>query len=246
MRTPGRKEIEEALRLLRRAVDLDPTYARAFSNLSLCCWIFISQGFGHRDDPLVADIVQAAQKGLALASHDSEVVVVAARTVGLPGGDLETAVALIEKAIVLNPNNAEAFRLGAVLYGHLGQTEKAVEYQKRGDRLNPVYGGWNGSMGYVIAYFGAGAHEKVLEWTARILSERPNSAGALRYRAASLALVGRVQEARQVVARILGQTPDYTVAEVRRHHEFDMNSPFKGPGVTESLYRGLRLAGLPE
>jgi hypothetical protein len=33
---------------------------------------------------------------------------------------------------------------------------------------------------------------------------------------------------------------------VRRHFEFNMNSPFKKPGVTESLYRGLRLAGLPE
>lgn len=35
-------------------------------------------------------------------------------------------------------------------------------------------------------------------------------------------------------------------ASVRRHHEFDMHRPFKVPGVTESLYRGLRLAGLPE
>jgi hypothetical protein len=97
----------------------------------------------------------------------------------------------------------------------------------------------------VIAYFGVGAHDEVLEWTARILSERPNAAAPLRYRAASLALVGRIEEAREVVGRVLAQTPKYTVAEVRRHHEFDMHSPFKVPGVTESLYRGLRLGGLP-
>ena len=52
--------------------------------------------------------------------------------------------------------------------------------------------------------------------------------------------------------RITGQLIDASdgthlwVAEVRRHHEFDMGSPFKTAGVTESLYRGLRLAGLPE
>ena len=101
-------------------------------------------------------------------------------------------------------------------------------------------------MGYVIAYFGIGDHEKVLDWTARILREKPNVAPALRYRAASLALLGRVEEAHEVVARILKQTPGYTIGDVRRHHEFDMHRPFKMPGVTESLYRGLRLAGLPE
>jgi hypothetical protein len=101
-------------------------------------------------------------------------------------------------------------------------------------------------MGYPIAYFGAGDHEKVVDCTARMLRERPNVVGALRYRAASLALLGHVDEAHQVIARILEQTPNCTVSEVRRHHEFNMNSPFKKPGVAESLYRGLRLAGLPE
>jgi hypothetical protein len=101
-------------------------------------------------------------------------------------------------------------------------------------------------MAYPIAYFGVGDHEKVVDWTARILRERPNVAGALRYRAASLALLGRTDEARRVIARLLEHALGYTVSEVRRHHEFDMNSPFKRPGVAESLYRGLRLAGLPE
>ena len=98
----------------------------------------------------------------------------------------------------------------------------------------------------MIAHFGVGAHDQVIDWTQRILSEWPNAAPALRYRAASLALLGRIVEAHEVVARILRQTPGYTIGDVRRHHEFDMNKPFKRPGVTESLYRGLRLAGLPE
>ena len=101
-------------------------------------------------------------------------------------------------------------------------------------------------MAYPVAYFGVGDHEKVVDWTARILREHPNFAGALRYRAASLALLGRTDEARRVIARLLEHAPGYTVSEVRRHHEFDMNCPFKKPGVAESLYRGLRLAGLPE
>ena len=159
---------------------------------------------------------------------------------------MDTGVALVEKAIELNPNSAVAFRTGAALYGFLGQAGKAVEYAQRADRLNPLDSGWNGNLGYVIAYFGTGQHGKVLDWTARILREKPNVAVALRYRAASLALLGRLEEAHEVVAHILKQTPDYTVEDVRRLHEFDMHRPFKVPGVSESYYRGLRLAGLPE
>jgi len=127
-----------------------------------------------------------------------------------------------------------------------GEVEKAIEHQQQCERLNPLGTQWGGNVAYAIAYFGVGDHEKVVDWTARILRERPNAAPAMRYRAASLALLGRAEEARQVVVRLLEHAPGYSISEVRRHHEFDMNSPFKKPGVTEALYRGLRLAGLPE
>jgi adenylate cyclase len=246
MQIQGRKEVNEALRLYRCAVELDPSYARALALLSGCCFAFVSQGFGHRDNPQVSDMVHLAQKAVALAAGDSDVIVIAAHVLALPGGDMDAGVALADKAIELNPNNALAFRIGALLHGYLSQVEQAVDYARRADRLNPLDFGWNGNLGYVIAYFGIEDHEKVLRWTAQILLGRPHAAPALRYRAASLALLGRVEEAQEVVARILKQTPGYTIKDVRRHHEFDMNSPFKLPGVTESLYRGLRLAGLPE
>jgi adenylate cyclase len=188
-----------------------------------------------------------AQRALALDPADSGVVAIAAIVLGLPGDDMETGLALAEKAIGLNRNNAEAFRAGAVLYAYKGEIDKAVEHQQQGERLSPLDAGWgHGNVAYPIAYFGVGEHEKVVDWTARILREHRNVAPALRYRAASLALLGRTDEARQVIARLLEHAPGYTVSEVRRHLEFDMNSPFKRPGVAESLYRGLRLAGLPE
>jgi TolB-like protein/class 3 adenylate cyclase len=246
MRTLRRPEVEQALSLLRQAVQIDPSYARGMANLSLCCWIFIAQGFGHRDTPLVADIIELARTAVALDPADSEVLAIAAATFGVPGDDMETGLALAEKAIGLNRNNADAFRVAGLLCAFRGEVERAVEHQQQAERLNPLDPGWTGTMTYPIAYFGVGDHEKVVDWTARLLRERPNVVGALRYRAASLALLGRIDEARQVIARILEQTPNCTIAEVQRHHEFNMNSPFKKPGVTESLYRGLRLAGLPE
>jgi tetratricopeptide (TPR) repeat protein len=246
VRLSGRSEVDQALRLFRQAVELDPHYARALGLLSGCCFAFISQGFGHRDDPQVSDLVQLAQRAVALDAGDSDVVAIAAHVLALPGGDMEAGAALVEKAISLNSNSALVFRMGAMLHGFLVQVEKTVDYAQRADRPNPLDSGWTGHMGYVLAYFGTGQHDKVLDWTARVLREKPNIVPALRYRAASLALQGRVEEAQEVVARILKQRPGYTIGDVRRHHEFDMHSPFTMPGVTDALYCGLRLAGLPE
>jgi len=245
-RTLRRPEIEQALGLLRQAVRIDPNYARGMAYLSHCCRTYIAQGFGHRDNPLVADMTEVAQKALALDPADSGVVAFAALILGATGDDMETGLALVEKAIGLNRNNAEAFRAGAILYAYRGEIDKVVEHQQQVERLNPLDLSWRRLLAYPIAYFGVGDHEKVVDWTARILRESPNFAGALRYRAASLAFLGRTDEARQVIARLREHAPGYTVSEVRRHHEFDMNSSFKRPGVAESLYRGLRLAGLPE
>jgi TolB-like protein/class 3 adenylate cyclase len=121
MRTLRRPEVEQALGLLRQAVQIDPSYARGMANLSLCCWIFIGQGFGHRDNPLVADIIELARTAVALDPADSEVLAIAAATFGVPGDDMATGLALVEKAIGLNRNNADAFRVGGLLYAFKGE-----------------------------------------------------------------------------------------------------------------------------
>ena len=81
---------------------------------------------------------------------------------------------------------------------------------------------------------------------ARLLRQVPNHAASHRYRAASLGLLGRLEEGRQVVQRLLELVPNFTIARARRHIEFELNNPFKTPGVADALYEGLRRCGVPE
>jgi hypothetical protein len=92
----------------------------------------------------------------------------------------------------------------------------------------------------------AGEYEAVVEWTEKALQDLPDDASPLRYQAASLGLLGRLAEGRQVVQRLLALVPDYTIARARRHIEFDMNNIFRTPGVADSFYEGLRRSGVPE
>jgi adenylate cyclase len=241
-----RESLEEAIGLLRKAIEIDPRYAVAYANLAWCHWLFVAQGWMDRSNPALADLDQLVQTGLMLGRDDSEVLVAVAPLVALPGGDFSRGMALMEKAIRLNPNSAMAFRMAGMLYAFAGDTKSALNSLARADRLNPLEGGVSTNLGYTLAHFVAGNDESVIESTRLTLRDQPNQVPSLRYRAASLGLLGRAEEGRQVVQRILELVPEFTIARARRHIEFDLNNGFKVPGVADRFYEGLRRSGAPE
>ena len=74
-----------------------------------------------------------------------------------------------------------------------------------------------------------------VEWTGKALQDVPNHTASLRYRAASLGLLGRLEEGRQVVRPLLELVPDFTVARARRH--------LQDPGCRRLLLRRSQALG---
>ena len=241
-----RESLEEAIRLLRRAIAIDPGYAVAMAQLAVCQFWLTSQVGLDRSDPALTDMVQHARTALELGGDDPEVLAAIAFLIALPGNDFSTGMALIEKAISLNPNSAGAFRQAGMLHAFAGDSRAALDHLARADRLNPLEGGASHNLGYALAYFAAGEYESVIEWTGKILRDKPNYMTALRYRAASFGLLNRVDEGRQAVRQMRELVPTFTIAWVRKHLEVDLNNAFKKPGVVDALYEGLRRSGTPE
>jgi adenylate cyclase len=238
--------LDEAVRLLRQAIGIDPGYALAFAQLAWCHWAYVAQGWMDRGNPALTGMYDLTRTALELDSEDPEVLAAVAPFVAMPGGDYSAGISLIEKAINLNPNSATAFRTAGMLYAFGGDTRAAIDSLKQADRLNPLEGGVVFNHGYTLAYFVAGEHDSVIECSGRTLRDRANFMPALRYRAASFGLLDRREEGRQVIQRILEQVPDFTIAKARRHIEFDLNNGFKKPGVADAFYEGLRRSGAPE
>ncbi len=172
MRGRSRGEFDQAMRDLRRVVEIHPNYARGLTRLATLCWAYVVQGYLHRDHLLIADMVPLAQKASALDPMDADALAWAGWTTAIAGGDMPSGLELVVKAMSLNPNYAEAYRLAGMLYGYLGEIEKALDCMRHADRLSPLSGRFP-NHGYFVAYFGAGDHEAVLKWTARSLREPP-------------------------------------------------------------------------
>ena len=133
-----RDGLAEAARLLRKAIEIDHTYAPSLAYLALCHWVTVSQGWMDRGNPAVAEMIQLAQAALALDGNDPEVLRIAGAITALPGGDLSGGIALIDRSISLNPNNALAIGTAGMLHAYLGDTESAISYLDRSGRLNPL------------------------------------------------------------------------------------------------------------
>jgi TolB-like protein/class 3 adenylate cyclase len=245
---PARKDsFEEAARLYRRAIVLDPNYALAYALLARTLWLITAYQWAKPTEGELFDYVSLAKTAVQLGQADPETLCVAAHIIALPGGDLEEGIVIVNRALAQNPNSVDALAISGMLRAYSGDTKMAMQHLEEANRLSPLGVRVNFSVfGFYLACFVDGDYSRVLDGTAQALREQPTNVTALRYRVAALSLLGRLEEARRTVARLLAVNSDMTISRCRRHIEVEMKNPFKRPGVVEAYYDGLRLAGLPE
>jgi tetratricopeptide (TPR) repeat protein len=91
-----------------------------------------------------------------------------------------------------------------------------------------------------IAHFAARRFEQAIEWADRALHDQPRLVPQMRVKVATNAHLGRLDEARAELSRMLAVDPKLTIAGFREYFHF------AAPEVLELYATGLRLAGLPE
>jgi TolB-like protein/class 3 adenylate cyclase/tetratricopeptide (TPR) repeat protein len=243
----GKANIEEAARLFRRAIASDPNYGRPYAYLARSLYALVANQWTEPSEDDLAEYVSLARTAVRLGQADPETLRVAAQIVALPGGQLEEGIAVIDKALMQTPNSVEVLAMSGNLRAYAGDTEIAFLHLKKADRLTPPGVHANGKcFGFSVACFVDGDYTGVIHWTAQSLQIVSANVMILRYRAAALALLGRLSEAHETVKQMLILSPSLTISRCRRFIEVEMRNPFRRPGVVEAYYEGLRLAGLPE
>jgi tetratricopeptide (TPR) repeat protein len=176
--------------------------------------------------------VDLARQALGAAADDPGVLGRAAMVLGRFGEDIDAAIALIDRALALNPSFAFAWYWSGWLRLFAGQPDLAIEHFETSLRLNP-----RGQRGFHLAGVGM-AHflnhrfEEALAALRVSLEEVPAFTPAYRTLAACYALMGRLDEARSILKRLAALTPVVVPTA----------NPFRRPEDGELLQSGLRLA----
>jgi len=157
-------------------------------------------------------------------------------------GEFEKSLELVEKAIDLAPNDAEAIMYkGRMLRLLPGRASEAIPLIKSAMRLNPRY-----PAVYVAqlswAYFAAGqykeAHDTALEYARR----RPNSDHAHWRLALTYSLLGQPEKARAAAAQTLSINPRRTIKKTIELSPYAKSNP----ELLAAEIHAMRAAGFPE
>jgi adenylate cyclase len=236
------ESVGEALVLAQQALAADPSYAPAASMIGWCRSLQRVQGWGALSTDDVAEGVRVARQALEAGRDDPDVMYRSAWTLFILGGEAATAEAVLDRALVLNPNLAPAWQCEGWMRAVRNQPEAAIEACERAARLSPSDPfAYLNAMGRGIAHLVAGRFDQAVEWADRALHDQPRLATALRVKAAANAHLGRLEEARADLGRLLALDPTFTIARYRA-----MAASAFAPEVFDLVATGLRLAGLPE
>jgi TolB-like protein/DNA-binding CsgD family transcriptional regulator len=241
---PGSVEVQEALRLLYRAIDLDPSYGAPYGLAALCHRMQLMFSRKLPSDSRVDEALRLAHVAAEMGKSDSEALWMAGEVMVMLAGEFERGQALIEQSIALNPNSASAWNALGIVRAHVGDPETALEHFSRARRLDPVcslhHNYWVGTS---LAHFIAGRYQKSSDAADVVLNERTNYPRVLSLKAASCAQIDRIDEGRACVDRLLVVNPQATVATFKAI----CNAPFRrNPRALKKYLDGLRRCGLPE
>ncbi|UWU18612.1 winged helix-turn-helix domain-containing tetratricopeptide repeat protein (plasmid) [Rhizobium sullae] len=224
----------EAHLMLTRAVSLDPDYAEAYRWLAMNHWM----GWIHAGGPTESTrsaALELARTAVALDPNDAGCRWVLAYLLAYERRFTE-ADTEFTTSIALDPNEADAWAALSDIAILAGRVNEGLEHIRKAFRLNPFPASW-----YYLtlgqAQYAARDYEAAVETLRRDETYRTSSR---RFLAASLAQLGRLDEARAEAELFLVGNPHFTI----RH--WAATEPFRDGAMLEHFVDGYRKAGLPE
>jgi adenylate cyclase len=228
----------KATQTLQDALQLDPTYPTALSLAAWCCGQRVLYNWSEDTALEKQETLRLAQQAAALSSNDAFVLAVlgAALSITL---EFRKAEALLERALVLDPNSAFAWARSGWLKKFQGDSDAAIHCFEQALRLSPfdpMVSNWYVGIG--SAHFQAGRYEQAVEWQEKALFSNP-APWMYRGLIPSYVFAGHLDKAKASLRELLRAYPGLTIAKVRTAMDFNKD-------YTARLVEGLRRAGLPD
>lgn len=231
------EHLTEAVRCFEEAIEIDPDFADAFGYLSYCYfsgWVNMRPGF---DDGLDR-ASEFAKRGVSIDSKSA----IALTRLGWAEAFFrryDEAVANLEKAITLAPDNAELYATLGQVMNFCGNPQKGLELNEKALSLDtfvpPLWDFFGGISHLLLGHF-----DIAVAGFRRVIERAPMFVPVYAYLAWANVELDRLDEARDAIRTLLEIAPRYTVGEGTSRN------PYRIDGVRNRFHTALGQAGLPE
>ena len=241
--TPASGElVVDARRMFQKVIELDPEFAGGYAGSSWTYSLAVLYGFSkslHDDTKRAFELAQkaiAVDDGFGWSHH-------ALAGANLVRGQNDQAVAVAERAVELQPNDADAHAYLGLYLMWAGRADEAIALIKKSLRQTPRVafstGPYLNFSGF--AYFTAGRYaEAVAAFEENAKRGGPTGVEVLAYLAAAYSELGRQEEAKATVQELLETYPEFSLKS------WSWLRQYKNLADWNHLLDIFRIAGLPE
>ena len=225
----------EAIRLLEKAIEIDPGYGLAHALLAGLYWRKWQNDPGNSNAAL-EEALASAKRAVEVDKNESTCFSMLGQAY-LLRRSFDLALQYAHRAVEINPNNQwNVASIGSILI-YVGQAEEALLWYKRAKEIDPYFDPpwyWHElGKAYMFLY----RYEEALMMFG-YLPTRPYSIAA--HMAGCYARLADMDHASVSVNECLVLKPDFSISH------FMTKQPFKNPTEAATLAESLRMAGLPD
>jgi adenylate cyclase len=220
----------------RKAIELDPNYADAYSGLGWSYLNAIAYGWMGAADVGMAKTEQLARKAIELNPE----AVDGYRLLGqlyTNLGENDRAVVTLERAIAINPNDAESYARQGQAFVYSGRVEAAVRSLETALRIDPNMSP-EALMHLGMAYYHNQRFPDALNWLHRAVDRNPDNVFIHMYLAATYGQLGQSEAAAAAASAVLRLDPFF------RTDNPGFGSNYADREAVKHVVDGLHKAGL--
>jgi adenylate cyclase len=196
------RQIPEALCLMEQAIARDPRYGPALAWAAFCCYRLLVDDRSEDREAHVLKGVDFARRALEVAGDDPGVLAHAAQALTYLGEDIGAMMALVDRALAINPNYARGWVVSGILRWWAGQPDIAIEHVNTALRLSPRARIGTSLLIIGAAHFVSRRFDEAVPKLLLAIQEDPSLPHPYRYLGACYAHVGRLDDAREIIARL--------------------------------------------
>lgn len=226
---------DEAIRLLSKALVLDPNYAVAHAHIAWCHEQRFFRGGFHPADKAAA--LKHAQLALSAGPDDPLALSIASFVHANITHEYELAFHTLDRALQMNSNSALAFGFSALLNALAERYDKAVEHAQRALRLSP-FDPLNYHPHLALVYLFTKRFDLAVIHSNRAIQANPGFGLLHVILVASHADLGDFNAARAAGEHLMGLSPGFTVSNFLRED-------FARPQRMDVIANALQKSGLP-
>jgi TolB-like protein/DNA-binding winged helix-turn-helix (wHTH) protein len=230
------RQIPAALALLEKAMARDPNYGPALGLAANCSMRLCMDQITKNPAADARKAADYAWRALQATADDPGVLANVARPLAYAGEDIGTAIALMDRALALNPSFARGWYIRGFLKYWAGDLDVAIEEVETAQRLSP-----RGRFGTALTAIGnalvfSRRFEEAASKLRIAVQQDPSFPPNYRLLAISYAHLGRLDEARAALAR-LPETAPLVIPNVARSYR----AMFRIPEHRELALTGIQL-----